>query len=440
MSDSVMSLYELNNLVHELVETNLDRTFRVRAELSEVRLSARGHCFVELIEKRPSDGVTVAKARGVIMAGIFPLLKMDFEETTGQAFAAGLTVLLEVKPTFSEIYGYSLIVTDIDATYTLGDMVRRRREIMDRLEREGVAGLNQSLTLPELVKRIAVISSPTAAGYGDFCRQIDDNPYGLPFNHKLFPALMQGEATARSVIAALDRIFNEETRWDAVVIIRGGGAVSDLGGFENYDLAASVAQFPLPVITGIGHERDTTVLDLVANVSLKTPTAVADFLVERMARALARLDSATERLTAATRNLLDRQTTRLQQAELYVSRFHQEFISHNRLRLDHLANALTTAVNHSLNLASARLDQRSQSLNAAIRQRLNAEQQRLRLARQTIEMSDPQRILSLGYSITLHQGRVLRDATLLHNGDTVETRLQKGSFSSTVEQTDENSK
>lgn len=433
MSDNTLTLFELNNLVRRLVEDSLDSTFRVKAELSEVRLSARGHCFVELVEKDAPTGRTVAKARGIIMASVFPLLKMDFEETTGQAFAAGLQVLLEVRPTFSEVYGYSLVVTDIDATYTLGDMVRRRREILLRLEREGVLEMNRSLTLPDIISRIAVISSPTAAGYGDFCRQLDDNGYGFRFHYRLFPALMQGEETARSVIAAFDRIAAEADRWDAVVIIRGGGAVSDLGGFESYELANSVAQFPLPVLTGIGHERDTTVLDFVANVHLKTPTAVAAFLIDRMSAVAAALEEAVERLRHAVEGVIAREQQRLERARISVDHCRRSFIAEQRLRIGHLSERLRTASSHLFRSGRDSLDLRLRRLKVSARSLIQIQRQRIDSLRRSVDLSDPKHVLRQGYSMTFHEGHIVSDSSRLKKGDTVETRLRKGSFKSKVE-------
>jgi len=277
-----ISLFELNNLVKELLTDSFTDTYWVTAELSEVRVSAKGHCFLELVEKGERGSAPVAKAHAVIMSYLFPMLKMTFEEATGQSLVAGLKVQLEVAVSFNEVYGYSLVVKDIDPDYTMGSLARLRKEILEHLERDGVIDMNKELTLPRPLQRIAVVSSATAAGYGDFCNQLNNNVQGYRFVYRLFPAVMQGETTAASVISALDDIAAEYEQWDAVAIIRGGGAVSDLAGFEDYDLAAYCAQFPLPIITGIGHERDTTVLDFVANTHLKTPTAVAAFLIEQM--------------------------------------------------------------------------------------------------------------------------------------------------------------
>ena len=274
-----LSLYELNNVVRSTLELTLEDSYWVVAELSEVRVAGNGHCYVEFVQKEEKGGMLLAKARGNIWRNTYNLLAPYFEQETGQRLAVGLTVLVNVSVSFHELYGYSLTVLDIDPTYTLGAVAQRRKEILALLEEDGVLTLNKELTLPRPLLRIAIVSSASAAGYGDFCDQIKQS--GLPFQLQLFPATMQGEGVEASVIAALEMIATEEENWDAVVIIRGGGAVSDLAGFETYLLAAHVAQFPLPVLTGIGHERDDTVVDLVAHTRLKTPTAVAAFLVER---------------------------------------------------------------------------------------------------------------------------------------------------------------
>ena len=286
-----LSLLELNNLVRGAVSEAFPGTCWVRAEMSDVRTNASsGHCYLEFIEKNPITGQLVARARGSIWAKTFRMLKPYFEMETGQLFASGLKVLVKVSVEFHELYGYSLTVLDIDPAYTLGDMLRKRMEIIRQLKEEGVFTLNKELPFPVLPKRIAVITSPTAAGYEDFLNQLANNKAGYPFYPKLFPALMQGERTEESVIAALDRIYHHIDCFDVVVIIRGGGSTSDLNSFDSYLLAANCAQFPLPVITGIGHERDDTILDMVAHTRMKTPTAVAEFLIGRMDAAAEELE------------------------------------------------------------------------------------------------------------------------------------------------------
>lgn len=292
-----LSLYDLNALVRRSLEQCLPDEYWVQAELSEVRTHpATGHCYVEFVQKDPRGNNLVAKARGVIWSNVFRLLRPYFEESTGQAFEAGIKVLVQVSVSFHELYGFNLTVHDIDPTYTLGDMARRRREILKQLEDEGVLTLNKELPMPVLPRRVAVISSPTAAGYGDFRHQLEHNPRGYAFQVTLFAAAMQGDRVEASILEALDAINSRVEQFDVVVIIRGGGATSDLSCFDTYLLAAACAQFPLPIITGIGHERDDTVLDSVAHVRVKTPTAAAEYLIARMDEAADRLNDLVVRL------------------------------------------------------------------------------------------------------------------------------------------------
>lgn len=431
MTDSAaMTLYELNSMVRSLVDGAFREACRVKAELSEVRVSPKGHCFIELIQKGRGGSVPVAKARGVIMADVFPLLKLDFEETTGQLFQAGMEVLLEVKPTFSEIYGYSLIVVDIDPTYTLGDMARQRREIMQRLEKEGVAALQKGLSLPLLPQRIAVVSSPTAAGYGDFCHQIDENQYGYRFVHKLFPALMQGGETESSVIAALDTIAAESDNWDVVAIIRGGGAVSDLSGFETYELANHCAQFPLPVITGIGHLRDQTVLDMVAYEHLKTPTAVGDFLISRMSMAAAMLDNAERNLHEALAEVLHHERKRLDNMAMRLEWFFKNFRQSREQSLNILLADVHRRVLNAMAMQKLKTEHLADIIVAGIVGNIERQRQHMELLQQKISMHDPQRILKMGYSMTTKNGRLVRTVAGIRSGDKLVTRLADGEITS----------
>ena len=291
-----LSLLELNSLVRRSLEQCLPDEYWIQTELSDVRSNTTGHCYLEFVQKDPRSNNLVAKARGMIWNNIYRLLKPYFEESTGQLFTSGIKVLVKVTVQFHELYGYSLTVLDIDPAYTLGDMARRRREILLQLEEEGVLTLNKELEMPVLPQRVAVISSATAAGYGDFCHQLQHNPGGFYFYTELFPALMQGNQVEESVLAALDRINARINEFDVVVIIRGGGATSDLSGFDTYLLAAACAQFPLPIITGIGHERDDTVLDSVAHTRVKTPTAAAELLIHQVTEVAEHLEELSVRL------------------------------------------------------------------------------------------------------------------------------------------------
>ena len=311
MEEHPLSLYELNALVKRSIHACLPDTYWVQAELSDVRSNYSGHCYLEFVQKEPRGNNLIAKARGTIWSNVYRLLKPYFEEETGQAFVAGIKVMVKVAVEFHELYGYSLTVQDIDPTYTLGDMARRRREILKQLEEEGVLTLNKELEIPLLAQRIAVISSATAAGYGDFCNQLEQNPYGFVFYPRLFPAIMQGERVEQSVITALDAIHACRDDWDVVVIIRGGGATSDLSGFDTYELAANCAQFPIPIITGIGHERDDTVLDCVSHTRVKTPTAAAEYLINHLHDTAKVLEDYASAVLHTISTRMERENTRL---------------------------------------------------------------------------------------------------------------------------------
>lgn len=406
----VLSLYELNSLVRYSIEHSLPDEFWVQAELSEVRAAANGHCYVEFIQKDQRGNVPVAKARGTIWSGVFRLLKPYFEETAGRPFAAGIKVLVQVSVAFHELYGYSLDVHDIDPAYTLGDMARLRREILRRLEEEGVLSMNKDLPMPVLPQRIAVISSATAAGYGDFSHQLHLNPKGYYFHVELFPAVMQGEQVEESVLAALDAVNARLEEFDVVVIIRGGGAASDLSGFDTYLLAAACAQFPLPIITGIGHERDDTVIDSVANTRVKTPTAAAEFLIGCMDKAAAGLQQLVVRIQTAA-----------------LSRLEQE-----RRRLEVCRNSITPGAFRCLSEARLELVTRKKDLDSSTDARLLRERHRLELLRQRIADASPRKQLARGYSITLKDGRAVKSASMLHEGDRIETCLHNGRVLSTV--------
>lgn len=407
------SLLELNARVRDALQEALPERYWVRAEVSEARIHPSGHCYLELIEKEESTGRTVAKARATIWATTFRLLRPWFEQSTGQLFTSGIKILVLVSPVFHELYGYSLTIHDIDPTYTLGDAARRRAAILQQLRDEGVADMNKELVWPPLPQRFAIISSPSAAGYGDFMNQLQNNPYGYRVYTALFPASMQGEQTERSIIEALDRIASHEELFDGVVIIRGGGATSDLNSFDSYPLAANVAQFPLPVITGIGHERDDTVIDLVANTRVKTPTAAAEWIIARLHEADLHVAGLSLSISEAVRDRLQREKQTLQRTTSALPMLVERRILNERhkseLWLEHIKHAL--------------------------RSRLDAERSRLDQLANTVELVSPQSLLQRGYSLTLHQGCVVKSVTNLAPGETIETLLADGSVVSWVETT-----
>lgn len=405
-----LSLLELNSLVRRSLEQCLPDEYWVQAELSDVRTNSTGHCYLEFIQKDPRSNALVAKARGTIWANVYRLLKPYFEEATGQAFVSGIKVLFQVTVSFHELYGYSLTVQDIDPTYTLGDMARRRREILKQLEEEGVLTLNKELEMPALPRRIAVISSPTAAGYGDFCHQLQHNPRGFFFYTELFPALMQGDRVEESVLSALDAILNRQEEFDVVVIIRGGGATSDLSGFDTYLLAASCAQFPLPIITGIGHERDDTVLDSVAHTRVKTPTAAAEYLISCMELAADELEVLANRLHNSVR-------TRL---------------TEEQRRLNTYRNRIPSAVVRRISDAKLSLLTAQRDISQAVSTSLSRQRHRLELLQQRLADASPEKMLARGYSITLKDGKAVKNAALLKDNDELLTRFYKGEVTSII--------
>ena len=404
------TLLSLNRLVRTAIEQTLDGEYWLEAELSEARLASNGHFYVEFIQKDDSGRTLVAKARGVAWARTYNMIAPLFERATGERLRAGLKVRVLVGVEFHELYGYSLTILSIDPSYTLGDMAARRREILQRLEADGILHDNQQLPLPTLLQRIAVVSSASAAGYGDFCDQLQNNDYGLHFHVQLFPAVMQGANVEESVLAALAAICDEADRWDCVVIIRGGGATSDLSDFDTYTLAAAITQMPLPVIVGIGHERDETVLDYVAHTRVKTPTAAAAFLVDYQAQQLVRLEELNRRIFQST-------SQRLQRA---------------RARLDQLTSTLPRAFVLITERQRHRMDLLQQRQRSALQQQLERERHRHELLRQRLETLAPERQLRRGYSLTLIDGHLLRSAQDLRPGTHITTRLADGQVESVV--------
>ena len=407
MTEKRLTLYELNSLVREVIECEMPNEYWVEAELSECRES-RGHCYLELIEKDERSATPIAKASAKCWASKWMLVRPYFERATGQRLVAGMKVLLKVYPQFHEAFGFSWIVTDIDPTYTLGDMARKRQEIIRKLKEEGVFDLQKELTLPIFCQRIAVISSETAAGYGDFCNQLSNNPYGFQFQTQLFPAIMQGEGVEQSIINALERIYDQP--FDCVVIIRGGGATSDMSGFDTLALAEHVANFPLPIITGIGHDRDESILDMVSHTRVKTPTAAAALLIDHL------------------KEMLDT----VMNAQNSITRLVQQKLSTLSAQLSNVSEAIPRLFTIVKTRQEAKIDALQQRIPMLLERRLLAENHRLQLMEEKLKALDPQLLLKRGYSITLHNGRAVKDATTLKAGDEIETRLAQGLIHSIV--------
>ena len=396
-------------MVRDAIEMQMPDEYWVEAELAECR-ERGGHCYLELIEKEDTTNTPVAKASAKCWRQTWQMIQPYFERTTGQALRTGMKVLLKVYAQFHETYGFSWIVTDIDPTYTLGDMARKRQEIIRQLKEEGVFDLQRELCIPLFAKRIAVISAAEAAGYGDFCRQLEDNEYGFKFETTLFPAIMQGEQVESSVVAALNTIYHSIRDFDVVVIIRGGGATSDLSGFDTLALAENVAQFPIPVITGIGHDRDESILDMVANTRVKTPTAAAALLIDNLRQVLERINNAQQRITLA---------------------IHQRIANH-KSRLTSLQTLIPALVERTLSNAKHRIELLENRLPAVTERIITNQKHKLSQIELMLQSYDPQLLLKRGYSITLMNGRAIRDPKELKVGDEIETRVEKGTIRSVV--------
>jgi exodeoxyribonuclease VII large subunit len=435
-SEKRLTLYELNHLVKDVLESEMPDEYWVEAELSECRES-KGHCYMELIQKDERSATPIAKASAKCWVSKWMLIRPYFERTTGQRLHAGMKVLLKVYPQFHEAYGFSWIITDIDPTYTLGDMARKRQEIIRQLKEEGVFDLQKELQLPLFCQNIAVISSETAAGYGDFCNQLTDNPYGFLFHTQLFPAIMQGDGVEQSVINALEEIFDVQSSqsdmFDCVVIIRGGGATSDMSGFDTLALAENVANFPIPIITGIGHERDESILDMVSYLRVKTPTAAAAFLIEHLKEVRDSIEDLQNRMIHCAQQKLSALNSNLSAIADVIPRLFSIVKTRQEARLDSLFSSLLSSIQQTILAQKSNLATFEQRIPMLIvDRRLTAEYHRLEMLEEKIKSLDPALLLRRGYSITLFKGKAVRDPLALKKGDEIETRIEKGIIKSII--------
>lgn len=381
-----LSLSELCALLDEQIQQAFPATYWVRAEIAQ--LTDRGHCYLELVEKG-ERGMFAAKMRATCWSNTWQLISAYFLQETGKRPEAGMQVLVEVSVEFHPVYGLSLNIQNIDPSFTLGDLARQRQLTLQRLEKDGVLDMNKSIALPAVIRRVAVISAETAAGYGDFCNQLTDNPYHLLFTTQFFPAVMQGDGAARSIISALNAIAAKMEDFDCVVIIRGGGATTDLTCFDTYELASHCAQFPLPILSGIGHTRDVSIVDMVVHSSLKTPTAVAEMLVDHNAQQLVRIDQLRQRLSRIATQMV---AMRKQQIE--------------QLRL---------------------------TLQYAIARTLQTERNKIQMFQQAVSLHSPEQIFRKGYTLTLSDGKVIRHAEQAPAGTRLTTVFADGELTSIVE-------
>jgi exodeoxyribonuclease VII large subunit len=421
-----MTLQELNQLVRNNLRQQMPGTYWVQAEISECKEHFSGHCYLELIQKKEGQDSLCAKARATIWASVWQNLKPAFLRQTGTNVSPGLQILAEVAVDFHELYGFSLVIKDIDPTYTLGDQARRRQEILKRLEKEGVIDQNKEWPWPVLPRRIAIVSSPAAAGYQDFMRQLTDNEYGFSFYTALFPATMQGGEAPRSIIQALDSIIDSGLPFDVVVIIRGGGAVADLQCFDDYALCFYATQYPLPLLTGLGHDKDSSILDRVAHTSVKTPTAAAEHLIATLAQQAMRMDDLADRLQRRVRQVLDNQLLTMQRLPGQLASLVQQQLMQANLKVERQSSALKQATRGVLleeqqrnTLLSTRLTMKANTL-------MEQEQLRWRLLEQSILGFSPEAMLKKGFSLTVFQGKALRSIEELPVDALIETRLADG--------------
>ena len=428
---TTLTLFELNSLVRQVIEGTLSQEYWVEAEVSECREN-KGHCYLELIQKDERSATPIARASARCWASKWNVIRPYFERTTGQRLHAGMKVLLKVYAQFHEAYGFAWIVTDIDPNYTLGGMARKRQEIIRQLKEEGIFDMQKELYLPLFCQRIAVISSQTAAGYGDFVNQLASNDFHLQFTTRLFPAVMQGDQIEASVIKALNAIYQQVDDFDCVVIIRGGGAVADMSGFDTLALAENVAQFPLPIITGIGHDRDECVLDMVSFLRVKTPTAAAAFLISHLKEVLDAVNDAQDRITGHAQQKLSVLKAQLSAMAEVLPRVFSTIRTRQEARLDSLYSRFVNhAQQRTLNFRLS-IDSLATRLPILLEHRMMKEKHQLQLLEEKAKSLDPALLLRRGYSMTMKDGRIVRDATQLQAGDEIETRLEKGTITSIV--------
>lgn len=475
MNESI-KLSELNGWVRKVITDAFPDRIWVIAEISEMKINRNGHCYLNLIEKDEAGDTVIAQARATIWSYTFRMLRPYFETTTGQVLIEGLKVLVNVSVEFHELYGYSLNILDIDPTYTIGDMARRRREIITRLMNDGVADMNKEIEFPLVPQKIAIISSVTAAGYQDFTDHLLNNPAGYVFYPKLFPAVMQGIQAESSIIDALDHIYKYDDFFDVVVIIRGGGSQFDLSCFDNYNLAYHITQFPLPVITGIGHEKDNTITDLVAHTRLKTPTAVAEFLIGKVAAFDLQLEEVKENFSyLVTEQLEEANHTIERLARMYgpmvqakmnryiqilnqsvwqldylikssftdhkhfldrkketINRNSRQFLMSKSIELKEKVGLISSGLRIIISMKINRLKNNISTTGHSVRKRLTKESFNLEFAAQKVYLTDPRHVLARGYSVTTHNGMALKNSSQVSANDTIITTLHQGNLKSKI--------
>ncbi len=453
-----ISLFDLNLRIKEVIKESLPDLYWVVAEISEMKVNSAGHCYLELVEKDPDSMHIKARARATIWVSIFHMVKSHFESVTRQPLGAGIKIMVRCSVEFHELYGLSLNIQDIDPAYTMGELARKREEVLQRLEEEGVLTMNQEIPLPLVLQKIAVISSATAAGYEDFIRQLESNEYRFKYYDKLFPAIMQGSEATQSIMNALDRVHVHDYFFDAVVIIRGGGSQADLSCFDSYELAYYITQFPLPVITGIGHEKDESVTDIVAHTHLKTPTAVAGFIIQQSALFLTRLvemqnktiklagvevkkqsmllDSISNSIALRSKHLLATRQYSLSKASEKTILIGKNYLKGKQEALKNTNSRMTRGVKQMISYRTIDLKNLIRTIQPHVSNGIRFQNNRLNTIEKTVQFLDPANVLKRGYSITSSNGQIIKKSSDLNPGDIIKTTYFSGKSTSRVEKTE----
>lgn len=423
-SPNTITLQEFNNRIKRLLADPSVMNCWVVAETTDVRINQ--HCYLQLLEKNPKTGATVAKIKAIIWGNQFRFLNARFKQVTGRDIGNDMKIMVCLSVNHSPQYGLTVVINDINPEFTLGDMERQRQEILNRLTQEGIIGQNKTVPVPPVLQRIAIVSAAGAAGYGDFMKQLTDNKYGVCFYPCLFQATMQGVKTVPTVLAALDKVEQNQHLFDCVVIIRGGGGTEELNSFDNYDLARRVATFPLPVIVGIGHERDITVLDYVAGIRVKTPTAAAEHIILQAANALAHIGDLSNQVVSIARDYIARAKEQLSYYAGNLPIMAQRIIDTNTLRLQNFIQNIPLHVQRRIEGENAQLARQKDAIKNAVAQVKMKETMRLEALGDKIELLSPRKVMARGYTLTTCEGKIMTDAAQLEAGKLVTIHFRDG--------------
>ena len=423
-SPNTITLQEFNNRIKRLLADPSVMNCWVVAETTDVRINQ--HCYLQLLEKNPKTGATVAKIKAIIWGNQFRFLNAQFKQVTGRDIGNDMKIMVCLSANYSPQYGLTVVINDINPEFTLGDMERQRQEILNRLTQEGIIGQNKTVPVPPVLQRIAIVSAAGAAGYGDFMKQLTDNKYGMCFYPCLFQATMQGVKTVPTVLAALDKVEQNQHLFDCVVIIRGGGGTEELNSFDNYDLARRVATFPLPVIVGIGHERDITVLDYVAGIRVKTPTAAAEHIILQAANALAHIGDLSNQVVSIARDYIARAKEQLSYYAGNLPIMAQRIIDTNTLRLQNFIQNIPLHVQRRIEGENAQLARQKDAIKNAVAQVKMKETMRLEALGDKIELLSPRKVMARGYTLTTCEGKIMTDAAQLEAGKLVTIHFRDG--------------